>query len=217
MAVIKILIANKFFLMNYAIRCILQKIKGFEVYGIKEAEVMPEIKRIKPDILVIEMEILKTDGFLLLKDIKEKYPGLKLLVLLDIVHKDKLLQILEFGLEGYILNNVTRDELIVAAKDIYRGEKYYSKELNDYIIKSLLKKKLNDSPKYNHEQLSDREKEILRHIVKGKNNKEIADNLFISANTVLTHRRNIMRKLNVNNTPQLIYKCFKHNIIPINE
>ena len=104
---IRILIANKYFLMNYAIKCILQKIKGFEVYGVEENGIISEIEKLKPEILVLEIEILKQDSFRLLSEIKNAFPNLKILVLLDIDNKQKLLKILQYQLDGYLLKNTS--------------------------------------------------------------------------------------------------------------
>jgi two-component system, NarL family, response regulator NreC len=212
---IKIVIVNKYFLMNYAIRCILQRIKGFEVYGVSEDQILSETARIKPDILIVEIDIIKTDSFKLLSSIKSKFSGIKILGLLDIEDKERLSHILEYKLEGLLLKNTSRDELIYAAKCIYKGEKYYSKEIHNYIIEHLTNITEDQKNKANIEVLSEREKEILNLIVQGKNNKDIAKKLFISENTVLTHRRNIMRKVKVKSTAQLIITSLKNGITTV--
>ena len=214
---IRILIANKYFLMNYAIKCILQKIKGFEVYGVEENGIISEIEKLKPEILVLEIEILKQDSFRLLSEIKNAFPNLKILVLLDIDNKQKLLKILQYQLDGYLLKNTSQGELIEAANTLHKGEKYYGKEIHNYVMNSLFDRTRNDYEQKIKNNLSNREREILQEIITGKNNREIADQLFISEHTVLTHRRNIMRKLKVKSTPQLIITSFKHGLINIKD
>lgn len=214
---IRILISNKYFLMNYAIRCILQRIKEFDVTGIPEEEVLQQIKKIKPDILITELDILKIDGFKLLSEIREKYPNLKILVLLEIDDRKKLLKMLELNLSGYLLKNTSREELINAVHSVYKGEKYYSNEINRYVVEDILKDKTQDRKEDINESISEREKEILNLIVTGYNNKIIADKLFISENTVATHRRNIMKKMKVKNTPQLIVRSLKQGLVTIND
>lgn len=214
---IRILISNKYFLMNYAIRCILQRIKEFDVTGIPEEEVLQQIKKIKPDILITELDILKIDGFKLLSEIREKYPNLKILVLLEIDDRKKLMKMLELNLSGYLLKNTSREELINAVHSVYKGEKYYSNEINRYVVEDILKDKTQDRKEDINESISEREKEILNLIVTGYNNKIIADKLFISENTVATHRRNIMKKMKVKNTPQLIVRSLKQGLVTIND
>ena len=214
---IRILIANKYFLMNYAIKCILQKIRGFEVYGVDENGIISEIEKLKPEILVLEIEILKQDSFRLLSEIKNAFPNLKILVLLDIDNKQKLLKILQYQLDGYLLKNTSQAELIEAANTLHKGEKYYGKEIHNFVMNSLFDRTRNDYEQKIKNNLSNREREILQEISTGKNNREIADQLFISEHTVLTHRRNIMRKLKVKSTPQLIITSFKHGLINIKD
>ena len=201
---IKILIANKYFLVNYAIKCILARIKGFEVYGVSEQEVLAEIAAIKPDLLIVEIDMLKSDTESLLCEVRRIDPKLKIIVLLDILNKEKLVELLQCNLDGYMLKNVSREELIDAATSVYRGEKYYSKEIQLLMHERVVEKISAEESENGMGKLSTRESEIYELIVGGMTNKQIAHNLFLSKHTVITHRRNIMKKLNVNNTFQLI-------------
>ena len=217
MSDIRILIANKYFLMNYAIRCILQRIKGFEVLGVPEDELLQQIKKFKPDILLVEIDVVKTNSFELLSELRVSFPKLKIIVLLDIENKEKLLNVIKFQLEGYLLKKTSKNELIHAANCVYKGERYFSKEIHHFVIENLSEFQNDAEQKISYELLSEREKEILKILVSGKKNKEIADTLFISENTVATHRRNIMRKLKVKNTPQLILRSFKNGLVTLKD
>jgi DNA-binding NarL/FixJ family response regulator len=214
MSRIRILIANKYFLMNYAITCILQNIEGFEVFGTSEDGILSEIEKFKPDILLVEVDIIKTGSYKLLSEIKENFPELKIIVLLDLGDEEKLFHILKFKLDGYLLKNISREELIHAANCVFKGEKYFSKEYHSYVLEHLAGRDNNKTNGFS-EALSEREKEIMQLIVTGINNAEIAGKLYISENTVLTHRRNIMKKLKVKNTAQLILTSLKEGIISI--
>jgi DNA-binding NarL/FixJ family response regulator len=126
-----------------------------------------------------------------------------------------LMQILQYKLDGYLLKNTTKEELISAAQTVFKGESYYSSSINKIMLDDIV---TSHPPEINENvtELSMREKEVLTLIAAGRNNEEIAELLFISSNTVLTHRRNIMRKLNVNSTPQLILTGVRRGIISIN-
>jgi|YelNatPaOPRAMG01_1025707.scaffolds.fasta_scaffold17421_2 DNA-binding NarL/FixJ family response regulator len=212
---IKILIANKYFLVNYAIRCILQPIKKFELFGISADKMLQEINRVKPDIVIIEIDILRTNAVQLLSQIRENYTDIKIIVLLDIDNNRNLLQVLKLNLEGYIGKGTTEKELIRAINLVYRGKRYFSKEIYKYVMEHLINGN-DDTPKRTmYETLTKREKEILELIIKGENMTEIASKLFISKATVLTHRRNIMRKLKVRSSTQLILTCIESGIIPL--
>jgi DNA-binding NarL/FixJ family response regulator len=210
---ITILIANKYFLVNYAIKCILSRIKGFEVCGVPEEEVITKIAILKPDIFIIEVDTQRINGLLLLTQVKEKYPRLKSIVLLDVINKETLADLLRMNLDGYILKNVSREELISAATSVYKGEKYYSKEIQQLMHESVVEGRGNGSSD-EIDQLSKREHEIFEMIIGGMTSRQIAGNLFLSKHTVITHRRNIMKKLNVNSTSQLILTAVKRSAIP---
>ncbi|MGA7720914.1 MAG: response regulator transcription factor [Ignavibacteriaceae bacterium] len=210
---IKILIANKYFLMNYAISCILKPIEGFEVTGIPEDDLIAGMEKLKPDILILEINILKKDSLKLLSEIKEKFPDVRTLLLLDIEDKEKLLQLLRLNAGGYVLKNISREELIHAAKCIASGKRYISEGINEFLMDDLVNRQNNFHGEDFCESLSEREIDVLKLIISGKNNKQVAGKLFISPNTVLTHRRNLMKKLKVNNTAQLITKSLRYKII----
>jgi DNA-binding NarL/FixJ family response regulator len=214
---IKILIANKYFLMNYAISCILKPIEDFEVLGIPEEDILKGMERFTPDIIILEIDILKSDSLKLLSEIKEKFPGIKIMLMLDIDDKKRLIQLLQFKAEGYLLKNISKEELIHASRCIASGRKYISEEINHFLMENLAGKQNSGPNEFCFEALSGRELEVLQLIVSGKNNKQVANKLFISPNTVLTHRRNLMKKLNVNNTAQLITKSLKYKIISISD
>ena len=112
--------------MNYAISCILKPIEGFEVTGIPEDDLIAGMEKLKPDILILEINILKKDSLKLLSEIKEKFPDVRTLLLLDIEDKEKLLQLLRLNAGGYVLKNISREELIHAAKCIASGKRYIS-------------------------------------------------------------------------------------------
>jgi DNA-binding NarL/FixJ family response regulator len=210
---IKILIANKYFLMNYAISCILKPINDFEVTGIPEDDIFRGIEEVKPDILIMEINFIKKDSLKLISGLKEKFPSVRTMLLLDIDDKEKLIQLLRLNAEGYLLKNISKDELIHAAKCIASGRRYISEGINEFLMEDLVNKQNNFHGEDFCEALSEREIEVLKLIISGKNNKQVAGKLFISPNAVLTHRRNLMKKLKVNNTAQLITKSLRYKII----
>lgn len=199
--------------MNFAITCILQRLNDFEVYGVQSQEIHNEIIRYNPHLLICEVEKSKDETCLLIEKIKDEFPQLKILVLLDYNDRKHISELLKYKLEGYLLKNTTKEELIFAAKKIHNGEKYYSKKIYEYVMNNFDEELNDQKSEMFDELLSQREKEILEHIVLGKKNKEIAKTFFISENTVLTHRRNIMKKLNVKSTPELIVASIRNEIV----
>ncbi|MCX7798099.1 MAG: response regulator transcription factor [Melioribacter sp.] len=186
----------------------MSKIKGIKITGVHIDKLFDEIEIRKPNIVLLELEKVKVDIFFLLKLIKQKYPQLKIIVLSDLSDINKARKLLSADLDGYLDKSVTKDELRTAAIKVYKGEKFYCQKVSE-ILKEMLNTQ-NEAP-----ILSKRELEILNYIAQGLSNKEIGEKLFLSEYTVLTHRRNIMKKLKVNSTPQLIIKSIKHGYINI--
>jgi two-component system response regulator NreC len=124
---------------------------------------------------------------------------------------------LKSGIQGYLPKNTTRDELVVAIKEIYQGNEYFSKTIADIILKSYVHsarrgKKVSDDK---IENLTNREREILHLIVEGLTNNELSEKLNISIRTVETHKTSIMRKLNLNSTVELVKFALKNKIIEL--
>ena len=201
--------------MNFAITCILQRLHDFDVFGVSHENLIPEIEKYNPNVLIFEIEKNEEKNVQFLEQIRTKFPSLKTLILIDSDDKDFIIPLLKYNFEGFLLKNTSQDELIFATKRINRGMNFYDPNISEFVMSNLGKK---NRPKKNSKtEISDREKEILKFIVLGKKNEEIADSLNISKNTVLTHRRNIMRKLHVKSTPQLIAKTLQKGIISFPE
>ena len=197
--------------MNYAITCILQKLNDFDIHGISQDKLAHEIKKNKPDVLVFELD---KNNLKLLENIRSNFPGIKALVLIDIDYIEIVLRLLKYNFEGYLLKGTSEEELINATKRINEGWVYYDKKISESVMTHISGMEAKTNNRIARE-LSSRELEILECIVLGEKNKDIADELSISENTVLTHRRNIMKKLNVTSTPKLIACALKTGMVDL--
>ncbi len=196
--------------MNFAITCILQRLRDFDVFGVSHEKLLDEIETFKPDVLIFEIEKNEEKNVKFLEQVRKKHPRLKTLVLIDNDDKNSIIRLLKHNFEGYLLKNTSQEDLILATKKIYSGKVFYDKNISSFVMENMSR---NTKAKSSKEEISLREKEILKYIISGKKNEEIADVLTISKNTVLTHRRNIMRKMKVKSTPQLIAKTLQNKII----
>jgi DNA-binding NarL/FixJ family response regulator len=111
------------------------------------------------------------------------------------------------GAFGYLLKNADKEELTTAVKEASFGRKYFNSEISQLMVGNMSLE--GDDP----QQLSERELQVLQLVSDGKTTKEIADQLFVSSRTVETHRVNMMKKLGVQNTAELIKKAVKLNLI----
>lgn len=173
----------------------------------KEAEEM--IKKINPDVVLLDINLSGDSGFELVPKIQLYLPGAKILVVSmhNIVSYAK--RIMNMGAYGYVTKNSTNEELFDAIRSVNSGKKFICKEVKDLLANQLIENE-NALPDIN--DLSKREIQIISYLKEGKNSKEIADDLNISIRTVEVHRYNILHKLKLKNTAALIHFISKTEI-----
>ncbi|MEQ8240046.1 MAG: response regulator transcription factor [Cyclobacteriaceae bacterium] len=164
-------------------------------------------KKESPDVLLLDLTMPEMDGFSVIEKIKKKKLKLKIIVLS--MHDDGsyILKAARKGADGYLPKNVDAAELREAIFKVYDGEKHFSAEISSRMF-DVLSIEGNMSSK-----LTPKEKEVLLHIAKGLTTKEIASKLFVSSRTIETHRLNMMKKLNVKNSSELISTAMKLRLI----
>ena len=190
-------------LFSKGVAAALQGNKEFIIAGNIESAVdmMDRIKLIKPDILLLDVNLSGFNSLDLLPSIKLQFKSIKVLVLTMYFPDDLQLDSVKDLIDGYVLKNSGTEILFKALHEIANNRVFWDPNIK---TKSLEIKNAS-ADKYN---LSSREKEILIHLKNGLTNKEIGNILFISALTVKTHRRNIMSKLNVTNFGEMIQKTW---------
>ena len=124
--------------------------------------------------------------------------------------RDYISDILKAGALGYVLKNTGKESLLNAISTLQAGSNYLSEEVSKTLLSSFIK-----NVPYEHamEKMSDREKEVLDCIASGLTTQEIGEKLFISKNTVETHRKNLLYKLKARNTAELVNNAYKHRLI----
>lgn len=153
-----------------------------------------------PDIILLDINLPDTDGLVLCEKIREHNKTSKVIGLTSTNESGIISSLLQRGGNGYLLKNMERNELIMAIDTVMDGRMYLSKAAND----KLLEQFQNTGTNKNIPVITRREKEILHLLDEGMNGPQIAEKLFLSALTVETHRKNLMKKLNVNSTQILL-------------
>jgi two-component system response regulator NreC len=154
-----------------------------------------------PEVLLLDLTMPEMSGFEVLLKIKKKYTSIRTIAISMHDDGNYVLQCIRNGAYGYLLKNADEDELIKAICTVYDGKKYFNQESSQQMIHTISVE--GHQPK----KLSKKETEILQLIAGGQTTKDIANNLFISTRTVETHRANMMKKLDVKNTAELIKKA----------
>jgi DNA-binding NarL/FixJ family response regulator len=149
----------------------------------------------QPDIILMDIHLGNDNGIDLCRQIKNSYPGILVIGLSTFNQYSFIEKMIENGASGYVLKNASRNELLEAFQTVMKGKRYLSHDAG-----RLLQKKSEE----NIPVLTRREKEVLELIAEGLTNQEIADKLFISLTTVVTHRKHLLVKLDARNTATLI-------------
>ena len=175
------------------------------------------LKKFPVDLIFLDIQMPEISGIEVTKTITQNYPNIKVLILSMFTEEDFILNAIEAGIKGYLPKNTTREELLKAIRTINSGKEYYGDLISQIILKSYIsnaqKKKLPEEKDINC--LSSREIEILKLIVEGLNNQEVADKLFISVRTVESHKSHIMQKLELKTTVDMVKFAIKNNLVSI--
>lgn len=171
------------------------------------AELMGKLADNPVDIILVDADMPRMDGLEVTKKILGKNPESKIIVLTMHNEKNYITSFIKSGALGYVLKNTSESELIQAIKSVFRGENFYSQKVTQVIMKGLK----NDSN--NKVQISERELDVLRLVAAELTTKEIAEKLFISENTVETHRKNLIGKLGVRNAVGLVKYAIQEGLL----
>jgi DNA-binding NarL/FixJ family response regulator len=211
----RILIADDQTIVRECLRSLVSLNPEFKVVG--EAgdgrEAIQLTENLKPDLILMDLSMPRTDGLNAIQEVKERFPKTKVLVLT--VHRDEelIIETLEMGVDGYALKDSTYAELIVAIRNVLGGKPYICPGISEKVIKGYLdgRKALKASSPWM--ALSLREREILKLIAEGQKSAKIAEYLCISPKTVETHRAKVMKKLGLRTTADLVAFALKKGLI----
>jgi two-component system nitrate/nitrite response regulator NarL len=173
---------------------------------------------LKPDLVIMDISMPGMNGIEATRVIKERDPDARILILTMHDNQEYLNQIIRSGAKGFILKNTDKEELLDAVKTVASGDNFFSKDISKLIIDNYIRtaKETEKNDGYKEVPLTKREIEILKLIASGYSNQEIANILYISYNTVDTHRKNIMHKLSIKNTAGLVRYAIEKGLISLN-
>ena len=202
----RIILADDHVILRQGLKKIIEGRPDMEVVG--EAgdglELLRLVKQLSPQLVILDISMPNLRGIEAIREIKAVYPEAKTLILTMHKDSDYLYQGISAGADGYLLKEEADTELFSAIESIRRGGNYISACLSEVTQKDWIQmcRWKQDLP--STESLTTREKEILKLIAEGKSSKEIAELLFISFRTVERHRSNIMEKLKIKKTADLV-------------
>ncbi|OIJ13818.1 hypothetical protein BKP35_08555 [Anaerobacillus arseniciselenatis] len=204
---IRILLADDHTLVRSGLKILLNQVEHFDIVG--EAgngeEAIELIKKQIPDLVLLDINMPKMDGFDTVTHIKKINSNIKILMLTMYSDQESLVKAIELGANGYILKKAPEEELIMGIKQVINEGSYVDRSLTQTFVHAMVKKQnTTNEIKKERKALTTREKEVLKLVAQGATDKEIADELVISIKTVEAHKHKIKEKLQVKRLAELI-------------
>lgn len=208
---INILIADDHPIVRRGLRQIVQDEKDMKVVfeASNSDEVLNGLKDFKIDLVLLDISMPGKSGLDLLLDLKNQFNDLPVLILSAMPEEAYAKRVIKMGASGYIHKESTPELLIPAIRRVLKGKIYISSKLADILASDLTK----NETEILHEQLSEREFEVLLLIGKAKTPSEIAGLLHLGVTTVSTYRARILEKMKMKNNSELIQYCFRNGLI----
>lgn len=176
-----------------------------------------ECLRQKPDVILMDIAMPTINGIEATAQILRQEPSLKVIILSMHETRQHILNALKAGASGYLLKESAGEEVIQAVRAVVQGRRYLSQRIAERILDDYLSLQEMVEHKDPLEKLSERERQVLKLVVEGKSNPEIAQTLFLSVKTVETYRSRIMAKLEINDLPTLVKFAIQHGLISLDE
>lgn len=164
---------------------------------------------LRPDVILMDLVMNEMDGIEATKEIMNKWPEAKIIIVTSFLDDEKVYPALEAGATSYLLKTSKASEIANAVRATFHGQSILEPEVTG---KMMMKMRQKDTV-HLHDQLTSREMEILLLMAQGKTNQEIADELFIALKTAKTHVSNILSKLDVQDRTQAVIYAFKHSLV----
>lgn len=211
MGKIRVLLVDDHTIVREGIGTLLELSPEVEVVG--EAsngqEALELIAELELDVVLMDLAMPVMGGLEATRNICREFPGVKVLILTQYEDKEHVFAILEAGAHGFLNKSAASSELISAIRSVYRGDSYLSPSATKYLVDGYRLETRRDP----YEQLTAREREVLRLLAEGHTAREVADMLVISPKTVDSHRTRFMAKLDLRNRAELIKYALRKKII----
>jgi len=210
MSKIRLLMADDHPLIREGFKSLLMKNERFEIVGIAEngKELLELAGTLAPDIILSDINMPVLNGMAAIEQIGRIHPEIKCVILTMHEERAYVLQALKIGVQGYILKNIERYDLEKAIISIFEGGKYFSPIVTNILAESVARPEQNTVS-----ELTPREIQVLELVAEGNSTKQVADKLGIGTRTVESHRVNMLKKMKVSNTAELVKKAIEMKIL----
>jgi DNA-binding NarL/FixJ family response regulator len=206
---IRLLLADDHPLIREGFKSLLGKNQAFEIIGEADngLEVVRNIDATKPDVILTDINMPGLNGLQVIEKLSETHPHLKFIVLTMHEEREYVMKALKAGADGYLLKSAERIELENAINTVFGGGKYFSPMITTILAESV------SGGGDQVPELTPREKEVLNLVARGHSTKQIADKLDISIRTVESHRINMLKKVGVSNSAELVKRSVELGLL----
>jgi DNA-binding NarL/FixJ family response regulator len=211
----RVILADDHVLVRRGLRRILEENQDLEISGEvgDGLELLSLLNKMNPDMVILDVSMPNLRGIEAIPEIHRVHPDVKVLILTMHSEEEYLYQAISAGADGYLLKEDAEKELFLAIENIRKGRVYISPSLADQSMQNWVRMRRGEDTAYDTQLLTIRQREILKLIAEGKSNKEIGDLLCISVRTVERHRANMMSKLNIKKTAELVQYALRNHYI----
>lgn len=206
---IRVALADDHDMVRKGLSVLLEQFEDLEIVGeAKDGQAALDLcRRINPDVLLLDMIMPRMDGIEVIATIREQCPDTQIIALTSFGDQETVQKAIKSGAIGYLMKNVSGDELANAIRKAHQGQSTLSPEAAQVLIRATVQ-----PPQIGHD-LTDREREVLALMIEGLNNREIAEHLIISSSTVKNHVSSILSKLQTSSRTHAVALAVEHGII----
>jgi DNA-binding NarL/FixJ family response regulator len=219
--VIRVLIADDQALFRRGLFVVLGTEDGVEVVAEAEngLEAIEKARELAPDVVLMDVRMPKANGIEAAAQIRADLPSTKILMLTVSDEEEDLYEAIKAGANGYLLKEISVEEVAESIRSVMQGQSLISPSMASKLLNEFnaLVRRAEDRQQFPAPALTTREIEVLRLVAKGMSNREIAEELYISENTVKNHVRNILEKLHLHNRMEAVIYAVKERLLDLRE
>ena len=211
---IKVLIADDHKLFRQGLISLMKTRPDFvEVIGEAQSgeEAVKMAEELRPDVILMDVYMPQGDGLQATKEIRTNLPEIAIVMLTSSEKDGHLYEAVKLGVSGYLLKSLDADELFNMLEGVVQGEPALTKSMAGKLLKVVANRMVDEEK--GEQVLTERELFVLRLVASGASNQEIADNMSLSVNTVKTHLKNILSKLQLENRTQAAMYAMQHGLV----
>jgi DNA-binding NarL/FixJ family response regulator len=213
-SVLRILLADDHEIVRRGLKDLLEAEAGWQIVGEATSgrEAVAKAKLLKPDVVILDLRMPELNGLEATRQILRSLPGSEILILTMSDSEGLARTVLEAGAHGYLLKSDAVRDLVAAVDSLRQHRPFFTSVIARMVLQGFLKRGSTEPAGASFDPLSAREREIVQLLAEGKSNKEVAAVLGISVKTAETHRANIMRKLDLHSTTDLVHYAVRNRI-----